>query len=36
MALWFCMRTHNTGKPKQEVLFKKLDFEEIGVNQGSN
>ena len=28
--------THNTGKPKQDVLFKKLDFEEIGVNQRSS
>ena len=29
--------THNTGKPKkQDVLFKKLDFEEIGVKQRSN
>jgi len=28
--------THNTGKLKQDVLFKKLGFEEIGVNQGSN
>ena len=25
--------THNTAKPKQDVLFKKLDFEGIGVNQ---
>ena len=24
--------THNTGKLKQDVLFKKLGFEEIGVN----
>ena len=28
--------THNTGKPKEDVLFKKLDFEEIGLNQCSN
>ena len=25
-------RLHNTGKLKQEVLLKKLGFEEIGVN----
>ena len=24
--------THNTGKLKRDVLFKKLGFEEIGVN----
>ena len=28
--------THNTGQPKQGVLFKKLDFEEIEVNQCSS
>ena len=28
--------THSTGEPKQEVLFKRLDFEEIGVNQRSS
>ena len=28
--------THNTGKPKQDILFKKLDFEGIGVNQRSS
>ena len=28
--------TPNPGKPKQDVLFKKLDFEQIGVNQRSN
>ena len=24
--------THKTGKPKQDALFKKLNFEEVGVN----
>ena len=28
--------THNTVKPKQDAFFKKLDFEEIGVNQRSS
>ena len=28
--------THNTVKPKQDVLFKKLAFEEIGVIQRSS
>ena len=28
--------THNTVKPKQDVLFKNLDLEEIGVNQHSS
>ena len=32
----FAQPTHNTVKPKQDVLFKKLDFEEIGVNQRSS
>ena len=36
----FCTGTlrklHNTIKPKHDVLFKKLDFEEIGVNQRSS
>ena len=29
----FSQATHNTGKLKHNVLFKKLGFEEIGVNQ---
>ena len=28
--------THNTVNPKQDVLFKKFAFEEIGVNQRSS
>ena len=32
----FTSYTHNTGKPERDVLFKELDFEEIGVNQISS
>ena len=32
----FASYTQHRPKPKQDVLFKKLDFEEIGENQRSS